>query len=403
MPARIRQIRSVENRQPAAGSPDRLPRVVLLVETSSLYGRRILEGIGRYVREHGPWSLFFEQRGPEDPPPRWLENWQGDGIISRTATRAMAETVRACGVPVVELLGDRRDGRAKVCCDERATGRMAAEHLLACGLRNFGHFAYGENWWIDMYREGLQQTVEARGLKCHVYRPPHANRGLFPQWRDSELPRVMAWLDGLPKPVGVCSPAVVYAARVLDICRTMALAVPDQVAVLAAPDDEALCNVTSPPLSAVDLGTERIGYEAAALLARMMAGQPAPRHTQWIPPSRVVVRQSTDVLAVPVSDVADAIRFIRAHACQGAGVRELLAALGMSRPTLERKFRQFLGHSVRQEILRVRIERARSLLTQSDLSVDAVARQSGFDSSKNLARVFRRQAGTTPQALRRGI
>lgn len=196
--------------------PSSVPRVLLFVETSAGYGRRILEGIGRYVREHGPWSVFFEERGLEAPPPAWLSHWQGDGIISRTATAAMAARLKATRIPVVELLGDRADQPSKVHGDSLVAGRMAAEHLLGCGLRNFGFFAFGAAWWISLYREGFLRTLKLHGHGCHVYQPPRANHRLVPHWRDSMQPGVVAWLRSLPTPVGVFAPYVDYAARLLD-------------------------------------------------------------------------------------------------------------------------------------------------------------------------------------------
>jgi LacI family transcriptional regulator len=118
-----------------------LPKVLLLIETSTGYGRGILDGIGRYMRDHGPWLIHFERRGLTDIPARWLREWKGHGIIARTATEALARDLRTSGVPVVELLGYQREGLAKIHADNEAEGCLAAEHLLDCGLRRFGFFA----------------------------------------------------------------------------------------------------------------------------------------------------------------------------------------------------------------------------------------------------------------------
>lgn len=393
MPTRIKA--------PRQTAPSTLPHVLLLVETSTAFGLAMLRGIGRYAREHGPWSFFLEQRGLEEPPSRWLKRWRGDGIIARTATRAVADLVQATRVPVVELLGEQADGAAKVFCDNTAAGRMAAEHLLGCGLRHFGFFAFGEAWWIGMYRDGFRQVLASHGYPCDVYAPPRANRHLLPKWRDAQEPGVAAWLRSLAKPAGVFAPDVVYAARLLDICRNMGVAVPEQVAVFTAPNDESLCIVTTPPLSAVDQGSPRIGYEAAALLARMMAGEPAPPRTLWVPPSHVVARQSTEVLALDDTDMVQAVRFIRENACRGIDVPRVSAAVGLSRRALERKFRRHLGRTPKDEILRLKIERAQFLLTQTDMSIDTIARTSGFPSFKNFAKLFVREVSVTPHVYRK--
>ena len=69
--------------------------VALLIETSRAYGRGLLRGIVRYQREHGPWSIYFQPRGINDPAPGWLRNWKGDGILARVRDRKMASTIEA--------------------------------------------------------------------------------------------------------------------------------------------------------------------------------------------------------------------------------------------------------------------------------------------------------------------
>ena len=143
-----------------------MKKVLLLVETASGYGRGILQGIGQYVREHGPWDIYFEEGGLQDRLPRSLERWKGDGILTRTMLRSSARRLRSLHIPMVELLGEKADLPAKVHCDNAAVGRMAADHLLDCGLKHFGFFAFGEAWWIAMFREGFRQMLVQR--QCDV-------------------------------------------------------------------------------------------------------------------------------------------------------------------------------------------------------------------------------------------
>ena len=377
------------------------PRVLLLIESSDGYGRRIIEGVGRFVRESGPWSLFVAARGLEDRLPPWVARWQGEGILARTTTRAMAQRLRGLKVPMVELLGHEREEPARVHGDNASAGRLAAEHLLECGLRNFGFFAWGEAWWIDTYREGFVSTLEMFQKPCVVYRPPRTNRRLLPHWHSGMQPAVTKWIRGLAKPAGVFSPSPDYAATILSTCRSEDIAVPEQVAVISGVDDPAICNVFTPPLSCADIPAERIGYEAASLLERMMAGEAPPRETLWITATHVVQRQSTDLVAIEDPDVAQALRVIRQRACQGIRVPQLAAEIGVSRRVLQMKFREFVQRTPKEEILRHQLDRAKLLLAQSDLSIDAVAKHSGFPSFKHLATLFRREVGQTPRAYRK--
>jgi LacI family transcriptional regulator len=378
-----------------------IPRVLLLVETSSGYGRAILEGIGHYVREHGPWSICFEERGLEDPPPRDLAQWQGEGIIARTATRVMQRQLLATGLPMVELLGCETEGPAKVHGDNLAGGRMAAEHLLDCRLGVFGFYSCAHAWWIDALREGYVQGLRRRGYGCHVFTPPQRRQSLMPHWSERLRPAVGVWLRQLPKPVGIFVPSNLDGRYLLEFCRGLGIAVPEQAAILAAGDDPAICGVTTPPLSSIDFDSARIGYQAAALLERLMRGRRPPRKALWIPPTRVVVRQSSDVVAIADDDVAKAVRFIREQACQGISVLDVANAVALSRRMLERRFRMHLGRTPRAEILRVQMDQARYLLGHTDLSVERLAAKAGFVSFKHFARAFRREAGMTPRAYRK--
>ena len=145
-------------------APPSIPRVLLLVETSRAYGRGILEGIARYARERGSWSIRFEDRGLEPMPCNWLKGWRGDGIISRTVDPSLARALRATRLPIVELHGDRRIGTARVTCDDDEMGRLAVEHLLACGLHDFAVFSYGETWWTRSHCDGFVRAPEQSRL-----------------------------------------------------------------------------------------------------------------------------------------------------------------------------------------------------------------------------------------------
>jgi LacI family transcriptional regulator len=165
-------------------------------------------------------------------------------------------------------------------------------------------------------------------------------------------------------------------------------------------NNELLCNLSDPPLSSVDLNCERMGYEAAALLTELMAGRPAARRTTLIQPRGVVTRQSTDVLAIEDPEVAAAVRLIRTGACGGLTVRDLLASCSLSGSSLERRFRQTLGRSPKAEIIRVRLQRVVELLTDTDLSLAAIAARTGFKYPEYLSGVFKQRVGTSPARYR---
>ncbi|HEY1108871.1 MAG TPA: substrate-binding domain-containing protein, partial [Opitutaceae bacterium] len=209
-----------------------------------------------------------------------------------------------------------------------------------------------------------------------------------------------AWVDALPKPVGIMAAYDIRGQQVLDACRSASLAVPSDVAVIGVDNDALLCDLASPPLTSVIPNAHRAGYEAAALLEKLMAGRKVPATAHLIPPLGVAARQSTDVLAVDDRDVARAVQFIREHACEGINVSDLLRTVPLSRRVLEQRFQKLLGRTPREEILHVRLARVRQLLGETDLPLYLIAERTGFEHVEYLSVVFKRETGQTPSEYR---
>lgn len=210
------------------------------------------------------------------------------------------------------------------------------------------------------------------------------------------------WLAEQPRPLGIFACYDGRAQQVLEACQLRDWPVPDEIAVLGVDNDEVLCELCTPPLSSVQPNARRTGYEAAAMLAGMMRGtKVAGGATRFVEPVRIVERQSTDVVSVADARVAQALRFIREHVGDGIDVGDVLRAVPMSRTLLERKFQAALGHSPHRQIVLQRIERARHLLAESEVSIAMVAELAGFGDASYLSVAFRRETGESPYAFRK--
>jgi LacI family transcriptional regulator, galactose operon repressor len=374
--------------------------VALIVETSLAPGREILRGIARYVREEGPWSIAHEPRSLEESVPRWLERWTGEGIIARVQDHRIARAIAAVGVPTVDVLGVV-DGLPfpLVHVDDQAIGKLGAEHLLDQGFRRFGFFGIeGENWSARR-AQAFAERVTAAG--CPVVQhavPRHTARQ--ERWEDSERD-LAEWLASLPKPAGLMLASDQLGPHTLEACRRAGVMVPDDVGVIGVDNDGPLCEVSDPPLSSVWPDHRRVGYEAARLLADLMKGGERRRPPVLLPPRGVVARKSTDALAVDDRSVAQALRFIREHGCEPIEVDDVVRRVALSRSVLQRRFRTRLGRSVHDEIVRVRLARARELLQQTDMPLAEIAERAGFRHQEYMGAVFRRRLRQTPGGLRR--
>jgi LacI family transcriptional regulator len=379
----------------------RLKHVAVLIESSRAYGRGLIEGVVRYSREQKTWRIDFEPRGLEAPPP-WLDRWQGDGILARLPNQLCAQAVSAKGLPVVELYSTSTDTQLPMIAGDNAQiARLAFEHFWERGLRQFAYCGLHpeHHHYIAQRGEAFAQLAQSAGCPCAVF-PARRTSVAMSDW-DLEQDDIAVWLRELPKPVGVLACFDERGFQVLNACRDMGLQVPEQVAVVAVGDDAVLCEMSTPPLSSIDLDAPRIGYEAAALLDRMMRGASAPQSPLWIPPRSLVARGSSDILAVDDADVATALRLIRDRACDGLQVAEVLRQVATSRSLLERKFKQFVGRTPKAHILRIQMDRARQLLLDTNLSLREIAQQTGFTNEKYFSDAFARQVGVRPAALRK--
>ncbi len=378
--------------------PVRAPRkVALLIETSNSYARGLLHGIVSYVREHRPWTIHLAEGARGGRPPAWLDRWDGHGVIARVENAAIARSVRRLHLPVVDVSAARLLPSVPwVETDDEAVAREAFEHLRDRGFRQLAYCGDDRFNWSRWRREAFERLAREAGLPCAVRCAP-AGR---PAESEAEVERIAAWVAALPKPVGLMACYDFRGRQVLDACRRRRIPVPEDMAVIGVDDDELLCDLADPPLSSVILNPRRTGYEAAALLDRMMAGERVGPEARRIGPLGVATRQSTDVLAVEDRDVAAVLRFIRERACEGISVKDVLRAHPQSRRRLEQRFRTLIGRSPHDEIMRVRLNRVKLLLAETDLSLERIAELAGFLHVEYLSVAFRREVGMPPSRFR---
>jgi LacI family transcriptional regulator len=375
------------------------PHVALIVETAKQYDRGLLRGIGRYVRGHGPWSVYLEERGPHDAIPSWLATWRGDGIIARIKDVPMAKALLATGAPVVEL---RRQvvefDVPAVHCDDEAIGDLAVAHFQERGFRHFAFCGRAGERWSDLRESAFRRRVSDAGFSYHAYAPSTTASELSWEQEQDDMAR---WLASLPNPVGVLACNDIRGLQVLDSCRRIDLPVPERVAVLGVDNDIVLCELSDPPLSSIDQDLERIGYEAAALLARLMGGESPPAGPTLVEPLGVVSRLSTETLALDDPAVATALRLIRRQECDHKGIDDLADRTGLSRRVLQRRFKAQTGRTLQEEILNTRLARVRQMLAETDLKLESIARKAGFSYIGYMCSLFKKRTGMTPGEYRR--
>ncbi len=372
------------------------PQVALIVETSLAYGRGLLRGIGRYIRENGPWYVYLEQRSLYDPLPPWLESWKGDGIISRASDPEMAARVAQTGLPVIDLNEEVQGiGQAMIYNDHLQIGQVAAEHFLERGFTQFAYLGYPGLSWSNRRLEGFAQTVQDLGHSLSVYSRKDSKNTTTPLSWEEEFDDVTTWIKMLPKPVGVMACNDFRAIQLIDACHSAEVAIPDQVAVIGVDNEDVASELCVPPLTSIIPDSEKIGYRAAEILDSLMQEIDFPKVEEFIPARGIVTRQSTEVTAIADPDVRRAMHLIRQHASDGITVNEILEKVPVSRSVLQRRFRSILGNSIHEIITKVKLDRVQELLRETELSLPEIAERSGFTHSEYLSAIFKKKMNMT--------
>ena len=381
----------------------RKKRVLVVVESSLAYGRKVASGISQYVQERGHWTVHIEDRGIFEIPPLMLDGWDGDGIITRTANLSLSRILNRCNCPIVELLGDGKNSPIEVLPDEEKMSELCIEHFLERGFKNLAFYSFGQSWWSDLRRELFLRASEEKQFTPFCLSETSEEKSVpLPVWKKKYEDAMIRWLKKLPKQIGILAASDSQAMRVLQACQKIGLKVPEEVAILGIDNDTHLCNLLTPPLSSLDQNAVLVGYEAARLLDLKMSGKKKlPELPILIPPLSVVTRRSTEVTAIDDPDVAAALHFIREYATQGIQVADILHEINISKSTLVRQFRHILGRSPKEEITRVRLNHAKYLLEHTNMPIHLVAHRSGLRSSEYFVSMFHKQTGMSPMQYRK--
>jgi LacI family transcriptional regulator len=219
------------------------------------------------------------------------------------------------------------------------------------------------------------------------------------KWTD-DIERMTTWLKSLAKPVGVMCCSDYAAMHLTWACAQMGFLVPQQVAVVGVDNDDIQSAISRTPLSSVVLPARQIGRQAAALLDTLLKGARPPDAPILLDPIALITRHSSDVFIVKDPQITRALQFIRDHACESIDVSDIVANVSMSRRSLERAFLKTLNLTPRDQILRVRIERAKSLLAETQWKVEVIALKAGFCHHQTFARLFKRLTDMTPLEYR---
>jgi LacI family transcriptional regulator len=367
------------------------------------YGQdQLLLGIYRYARPLKPWD--FLTLNMDLPAYENARNWKPDGIIGFALRKELAQAAKAIGVPFINIYGSSPFCKLpQIGYNDRSMGNLAAAHFLMNGFEHFAYFGLPSDPGSQSRGKSFVEALGKYGTSVDFFDPgkiyPEVKiEGTLIYEEDSKL---HGWLSTLSRPVAIFCCDDLRAMMVSDACRHLNYHVPDEVAILGVGDHHLTCFESFPPLSSIRTPLEKAGYIAAEMLEQLIRGKALKQSTVYLEPEGIAIRQSTDTMAIQDRKVAAAVRYIRENAHSQICVADVAKFAGMNRRYLERRFHHFLNRSPFQEIRRVQIDRAQTLLRETNQTVEAIAEQTGFSSRTRLAVEFSKKTGQPPASYRK--
>lgn len=364
------------------------------------HDHRLLNGIATYATEHN-WHISAASITKELNIP-W--GWDGDGVLAWLAgSDELCDFVRSMKKPTVDFSLRRANlPFLHVAQDHLACARMAAEHFLRRGFRNFMFYSDSANWTFEERGSGFVRVLDEQGFGCewikwHQHKLYRKERG---EW-SSRRAWLASQLRKSDKPLAVFTANGTLAVEVLEVCESSRIAVPRDVALIGIEDDLLLPQSTQRPITAVEPNFEELGYQGAAWLDRLMRGNPPPGFPVRVPPSRIIARQSTDITAVSHEGLAKALRFIARHFSESIDIDHVARTAGMSRRGLHQAFVDNLSRTPGEHLRSTRIENAKRLLCETDQKVESVATASGYRNVNSFFIAFRQACGVPPGEFRK--
>ena len=383
---------------------DKMPVVGIRVPSWASFTRPIFHGIVEFIRNREQWHIQTLVDSTNEMAPMVIdENWTGDGLILFRHSIDEAAAFKRRGIPVVNLSTECREkGFPTVIPDNAEIGRMAAQHLLTLGLQHFSYWGDPSRTYSIERGQAFERRITEAGFDC-----------INIQFEPDTLPWEGRWVNvrkhiirelrRLPKPIGIFAKDDMLGSNIIRICNEHGIIEPEEVTVMGTNADEVFCQICNPPLSSVAYPGERVGYQAASLLSRMMQGAKIDDdYVLPIPIHKLVARESTNTLAVNDPVVAEAVHYIRSQApVYPIRVSEIVSRSPLSHSGFNKNFLKQMGHTPKEEIKRVRLARLQMLLKNTGDKISQVASEMRFESPEELTRFFKRETGFAPKDYRK--
>lgn len=380
-----------------------MTKIILLFDISEHYGRSLLKGIVKYSKEHGPWlfcrmPLYYRETLKMKGIIKFAKDWGAHGIIGQLYNDKGVQTALNAGLHLIgEDFTERFTEIPNITGGYKEAGKMGAEYFLQKGFKNFAFYGYTNIVWSRERLEGFQQHLHTKGYPVFNFdQKQMPGRGLW-YYQPSELSE---WLKSLPKPIAIMACDDDKAQHITEACNQAGINIPEEVAVLGVDNDEMTCSLSDPPISSINLDTEKGGYEAAYLMDQMIHKKIRMPYDIFVKPTHIVTRQSTDIISANDQDIVKSLKYIHQHIDDKINVAQVLKEVPLCRRSFEKRFKETTGSSVYKYIYHLKIQKFAERLLETDNSIFEISLELGFTMSNNIARQFKQIKGCTPTEYR---
>lgn len=380
-----------------------MPRLLFITDYTEQFAYRLLRGIISYSDRSEKWVVH--RMSPADKRQlkmrgvvKWALKWKADVVIGQFDPGEKVSLFRQNGI--VAMAQDyitKFDEIPNITADYLLTGRMAAEHFLSKGFRNFAFFGFKGVCWSEERYYGFRDKIVEAGYGDSLFLYDAQNLENLWYYDSANLER---WLKTLPKPIAIMSCDDNQASLLLNVCNSCGIRIPEEVAVIGVDNDEVLDNLTNPTLSSIDVDIEHAGSEVAEMAVRMMADPAYKGADIVLRPVSVITRMSTSVFATSDREVVRALQFISRNLDRKIFVSDLLQDVPLSRRLLETRFKVVTGDTIYNYISKQRIERFSYLLLNSSDTISEIAAKMDEPDPKSFCRRFKEFKGCTPSEYR---
>tara|TARA_B110001469_G_scaffold55995_1_gene53949 strand:+ start:3136 stop:4305 length:1170 start_codon:yes stop_codon:yes gene_type:complete len=377
-----------------------IPKILLMVESSRESGRKVIAGIADYARQFGPWQFQWQPVGVQGIS-RKIREGAFDGMLVRDV--ADLGELREANVPCVVFSYGLKPDAGQVCVtsDDAAIASTIATDFVRRGFRNFAFVGLRDAPWALNRGRHFEAALQSQGIKSDLF---FADAPEMPDRNGQASGRALTqWLRELPKPVALMACNDEVAFRLLKLCGAADIRVPEDCAVVGVDNDPVVCGLSHPPLSSVSIDHHQAGYFAAAALDRMIQGESLEQPVIMARVGALVIRQSSNLIAVDDPAVSKAIRFIQQHDDRRVLVDEVACAAGLNRRALERRFLEHFNQGIQTRCREMRCDHLETLFRERHLSLEQIAFQCGFSESGHLTRFYASVRSETPSSYRKRL